>query len=104
MGAPAGGIAGNLPTAGYVSETYAFESRPDMSTKTLFELKVVQPFTAHGRTYRLGEYLTVIARTANGLISRGVCRLATEAERNGEYRRLCDEARTNSLRGFALDK
>jgi hypothetical protein len=94
--------AGLPPTAGYVSETYAFESRPDMSTNILFDLKVTRSFTAHGRTYRLGEYLTVTATPATKLISRGVCRLATKAERDAEYRRLRDEARRNSLRGFTL--
>lgn len=75
-----------------------------MSTKTLFELKVVQSFTAHGRTYRQGEYLTVTARPANALISRAVCRLSTEGERNAEYRRLRDEARRNSLRGYPIEE
>lgn len=62
--------AGLPPTAGDVSETYGVESMPDKTTNILFYLKVVRSFTARGRTYRLGEYLTVTTRPANALISR----------------------------------
>lgn len=67
-------------------------------------LVVVRAFTARGRVYEVGAQFDINKTSAATLIARGVCRLASKAERAAEWEEMVDRGRRNARRGYVVER